>query len=136
MHKSSIDLQGNDAKPFVVRSPYLEDVFPSIQDELISKMTSDISKKKEDLVKSKLIEKGFEHLIEGLEKRRFPKIICEKREGWSLYFADDNTEKGCFIVAIQDLQFNPQFSELDRGCNMSIEFKYTDNYKLFEGVQR
>lgn len=133
MHKSSIDIQGNDAKPLVMRSPYLDEVFPSIQDEIINQMVSKINKQKEDLVKSKLIEKGFEHLIEGIEKRRFPKILCEKREGWSVYFADDDTEKGCFIVAIQDLQFTP-FTEFDRECKVNASFKYTDDYKLFESV--
>lgn len=135
MHKSSIELQGNDAKPFVVRSPYLDDAFPSIQNEIIDKMVSDINKKKEDLIKSKLVEKGFEHLVEGLENRRFPKILCEKRDGWSVYFADDNTDEGCFIVAIQDLQFEP-FTEIDRKYKVNTSFKYTDNFKFFEGVQR
>lgn len=135
MHKSSIAIQGNAAKPLVMRSPYLDDVFPSIQDEIINQMASKINKQKEDLIKSKIIEKGFEHLIEGIEKRRFPKILCEKREGMSVYFADDDTEKGCFIVAIQDLQLTP-FVEFDRDCKVNTYFKYTDDYKLFEGVQR
>lgn len=97
MQKGSIEIQGNDAKPIVMRSPYLDDVFPSIQNEIINQMVSKIYKQKEDLIKSKLIEKGFEHLIEGIEKRRFPKILCEKKKG-GLFILLTMIQKRVFLL--------------------------------------
>lgn len=50
----------------------------SLTGKFISDHLSIMDKKKEEFLKEKLINKGFGHLIAGMEKKRFPKICCVK----------------------------------------------------------
>lgn len=80
----------------------------SPQKQSLDKVSEDLFKKKEELIKTKLTEKGFEHLIEGLRTRRFPKVCCVKQGEWELYFADDNADEGAFIIGFKNVEVYPQ----------------------------
>lgn len=113
-------------KPIVVRSPLMGEM-QSFQEEFISKLAADINRKKDELVKQKLEEKGFGYLIEGIESRRFPKICCVRQGNWSYYFADNNTDEGAFIVAIEEYNIKNDLS-IDRCVNMTVAFNWQDTY--------
>ncbi len=117
----------NSGKPHVVRSPLLGDETFNFQEQFMSKLYDDINRKKEELIKQKLSEKGFGHLIEGIEKRRFPKVCCVKQGNWSYYFADNDTYEGAFIVAIEEYNIQNDLS-IDRGVNMTVAFNFQDTY--------
>ena len=85
---------------------------------------------KDNFIKTKLIEKGFEHLVEGLERRTFPKICMIKQDKWTYIYADDDTEKGAFIVAIQDYDFSTDYSDKDFATKMNFSFKWQDTQPL------
>jgi hypothetical protein len=56
-----------------------------------------------NIIKSKLIEKGFARYVAGIDKQqRFPRVCEVIRGDWSYYYADNNTEHGAFIVAIKE----------------------------------
>lgn len=96
----------------------------SVYDNMMQQQFKAMAKLKDDFIKGKLIEKGFEHLIEGMEKRRFPKICIVKQEDWTYIYADNDTDEGFFIVAMQDYNF-----KID-GCQMKIEFRWQDTLPL------
>lgn len=79
----------------------------SPQRQFLDKLSEDLYEKKEELLKQKLTEKGFGHLIERLKTRRFPKICCIRQGEWELYFADDDTDEGAFIIGFKDVTNEP-----------------------------
>jgi len=91
------------------------------------------AKKKDDFIKSKIIEKGYGHLLEGIEKRIFPKIVCIRDDSmptWIYYYADNNTDEGDFIVAIQDYTFDTNTDPNNFGVMMNCSFKWQDTEPL------
>lgn len=96
--------------------------------KLYSEIATSLSKKKEDLIRVKLIEKGFGHLIDGLKTRRFPKICCVRQGQWELYFADDNSDEGAFIIGFKDVYLNPILD--DRKYTAKATIKYQDTLPL------
>ncbi len=65
--------------------------------------------------------------MDGIEKRRFPKVCCVKQGNWSYYFADNDTDEGAFIVAIEEYKIQNDLS-IDRGVNMTVAFNFKDTY--------
>jgi hypothetical protein len=103
------------------------DKFPTFwelqQKEWLNKL-SELSSKREELIKQKLIEKGFGHLIEGIEKRKFPKI-CQIREGeWTSVYADNNTDEGAFIIAFKETDFNTDYLDKDFSIKMNASIQW------------
>lgn len=117
----------NRGNPHVVHSPLFDDEILDFQQEFMSKIYNDITNKKQELIKQKLVEKGFGHLIDGIEKRRFPKVCCVKQDNWSYYFADDDTDEGVFIVAIEEYNIKKDLS-IDREVNMTMTFNWQDTH--------
>lgn len=107
---------------------------PNYMETIMTDILKEVQGKKDALVKQKLIEKGFEHLIEGMEKKLFPKVCSFRYEGWTYFFADNDTDDGCFIVAIQDLQFNYDSQDVDARINMNATFNYQD--KMAVNIKR
>jgi len=96
-------------------------------DEVTDQIKADLDKKKEDLIITKLKEKGFGHYADTIMTARFPKVICEVgSNGWSLYWADDGSEKGAFIVAIGPYHFEEN-CELNK---MTIKFGWNDKLPI------
>lgn len=103
---------------------YLKE-WDSPQRQSINKLFEHLFKKKEELIKLKLIEKGFGHLIEGLKTRRFPKICCVIQGQWELYFADDNSDEGTFIIGFKDVYSNPLLDNGKYTATATIEYQDT-----------
>ena len=103
---------------------------PNYIEQIMSDHLKKATKQQEDFIKSKIIEKGFGHLIEGIEKRVFPKIAVIKEKGWSYYYADNDTDEGAFIVAIQDYTFDTNPREDNFGVTMSCNFNWQDSTPL------
>ncbi len=108
----------------------LLDEFPMWKEEnpierSITMMYMQMERKRNDLVKQKLIEKGFGYLVAGLEKRRFPKVCCIIQNGWSFYYADDDTDEGCFIIAIEEIIAEKGMS---RNPTITVSFRYQNTY--------
>ena len=84
----------------------------TFMEDIINNLYNSLEIKKDTLIKEKLKEKGFGYLIETMDVSRFPKVVCEKCNGWSTYWANDGTEMGQFIVAIRDY-------EIDNTCEVN-----------------
>lgn len=90
---------------------------------LIAKLADDLSKKKEEIIKQKFAEKGFSHLLDGLDKRRFKRIVVESNADCEKYYADNGTDDGVLIVTFFR-QYN-KFTKGDSGeFGIKAEIKY------------
>lgn len=104
--------------------PYIEELLqrPNYLDELMQRTYKEMEVKKERLIEMKLREKGFGHYADTLLTSRFPKVCCEKHNNWTLYFADDGSERGAFIIAIRDYS-------IENSCEanrISVSFSWSD----------
>jgi hypothetical protein len=95
--------------------------------EIIQNCYRELERKKNDLVKNKLIEKGFGYLIDDMEKRRFPKVCSVKQGGWTFYYADNDTDEGAFIVAIEDYKIVNDPKEF---MAMKVNFQWQDKHPI------
>ena len=104
----------------------------NLTDDMTRKMMSEITEKRESLIKEMLKKKGYEHLI-PTEKTRFPKINrCISFDGWEYIFVDNESKQGEFIVALSPLKFDNDFdySCLSDGkafCETKITFTWQDS---------
>ena len=90
--------------------------------DLVSQMVDSISKQKEDILKSKILNKFQDFNFEEEKKRRFKKLVCEvDYHGNETYYYNDGTTDGCRLVTF--FKFEPQF---ELGSNkMNFELKYS-----------
>lgn len=101
----------------------LGDSSPTYMDEIMNKVVRELQAKKEQVIKDKFAEKGFAHLLENIEKRRFKKVVVEHWEDCEKWFADDGTDEGLLIVTF--LNSEPLFTKNpDREFKMTTEIKY------------
>jgi hypothetical protein len=91
----------------------------------IDKLVEDLSIKKEELLKLKLTEKGFGHLIEGFKTKMFPKICCVRRGEWELYFADNDTDEGAFIIGFRNIEHAPFSKDGKYSITSTIQWQDT-----------
>lgn len=96
--------------------------------DIVSELSKQINEKKVEIVKSRLIAKGFPHLVDELTMyKRFKNISIEIHpNGIEYYYANDGTGNGCFIVAIQIIQDNPDFGNLTNRY-INTNFRVFDN---------
>lgn len=90
--------------------------------DLMATHWQELAKKKEEILIQKLKEKGFDHLLEGIETRRFKRITCETSPTEETFFADDGTDEGCRIVTFLKPEIN--FPIRDRGNFIDTSIKY------------
>lgn len=107
-----------------VMDNYLKE-WDSPQRQFLDNLSEDLFKKTEELIKTKLAEKGFGYLIEGLKTRRFPKVCAVKQGEWELYFADDNSDDGAFIVAFRHIYNAPSLKDRKFSATATIQWQDT-----------
>jgi uncharacterized protein YegJ (DUF2314 family) len=92
--------------------------------EIANNVVRELQAKKEQVIKAKFAEKGFGHLLENIETRRFKKVVVERYDNCEEWWADNGTEEGILIVTF----FNspPQFTN-----NIGQEFKMTTEIKYY-----
>lgn len=69
----------------------------NMTDQITSDLISKITKQQEEIIKQKLIEKGFGNLIEGMTQKRFPRIASVHTQDAKYYYADNGSPNGVFI---------------------------------------
>lgn len=107
---------------FAWYSPHMEATY---------RLTCSLNKQKEELIKSKIIEKGFGYLLEDLEIRRFPKLCCVQQGEWDLYFADDDSKEGAFIIAIKHQPtYNDDISDKNAVYSVKATIEWQDSLPL------
>ena len=87
-------------------------------DDLVNKMAQSLSDKKEQLLIDALITKGYSHYL-GFQSQRFPKVVCEVRNGWTCYYAYDGSDNGQFIIGFKEPE---------------IDYAYGDNCQINANV--
>lgn len=97
----------------------------SPQRQFVDKLVEDLSIKKEELLKLKLTEKGFGHLIEGFKNKMFPKICCVRQGEWELYFADNDTDEGAFIIGFRNIEHAPFSKDGKYSITSTIQWQDT-----------
>lgn len=107
-----IQLIPKGEKNKITQSPDISDIHIDLwrnremMDGIIIEQAAQFYKQKDSILKSALQKKGYGYLIEGIEKKRFPKIMSEIKDGWESFYVDNDTDEGVFIVSIQEPQFN------------------------------
>ena len=84
--------------------------------------------KKEAFIREKLIEKGFEHLTVGVEKKRFPKVMSIKKGEWEYWYADNDTDEGFFVVAIRE--HSVAIDESTESHQVKLSFQWQDQFPI------
>ena len=104
----------------------------NLQEKLVSDLANQLSKKKEEIVNQKLIEKGYPPLSEYAVNSRFPRINISKANDWEYVFADNGTKQGDFIIAyryVYDTTFDK--SDFSAKSMCTIEFQDSDCSAVF-----
>lgn len=78
----------------------------------MNKHYADFEIKKSQFIKDKIAEKGFGELLETAS-HRFPKLCQVKQGEWTLWYADNGTPEGQFIIALKDAEFKYKTNEYD-----------------------
>jgi hypothetical protein len=76
-------------------------------ERIIKELSSKIIAQQEEILRQKLIEKGFGNLIEGMKNRRFPKITRIDTVDAKYYYADNNSPNGVFIIGFTKPEMSP-----------------------------
>src|SRR3990167_4760294 len=93
-------------------NPVLGDSSPTYMQEIMNNVVRELQAKK-----------GFAHLLENIETRRFKKVVVEKYDDCEKWWADNGTDEGILIVTF--LNPAPQFTNnIDREFKMTTEIKY------------
>jgi hypothetical protein len=74
------------------------DGIPSIMDSVIENHIAKLQNKKEAIINEFFINKGYGHLLENVESKRFKKVIVEKYPDREEWWADDGTDSGVLII--------------------------------------
>lgn len=94
--------------------------------ELLNKLIQDqieqLELKKEEIIKTKLEEKGFYSIVTDNPKRRFKKMMIENHPDCEKYFVDDGSINGHLLVTFYKPIFDT--SSINKGFNMNISLKY------------
>lgn len=56
---------------------------------------------RDEFIKQKLLEKGYDRLVDEMNYCRFPKMCIVSYDGWQYVFVDNGTIQGDFIVAVK-----------------------------------
>lgn len=76
----------------------LTDGLPTYIEQIQNTIRMDIQAKKDKIIKDKFAEKGFAHLLENLETKRFKRVLVEQSNECEKWYADNGTDEGVLIV--------------------------------------
>lgn len=109
--------------------------FKDSDGSMMEKVLSQMREQKDEFVKRKFIEKGYNRLFGGSGKRRFPGLCKVVSGKWEYYFADNGSDNGEFIVAIKDFEHDNSSRSMNTGSNefkneysLKIGFDWSDIY--------
>ena len=85
------------------------DDIPGMMDIATKSIVNSVVSARDEFIKQKLIEKGYERLTTEMKYCRFPEMSIVSHDGWQYVFVDNGTVQGDFIVAIRITTdaFNP-----------------------------
>jgi len=95
-------------------------------EEYTAKLGKQLADKKDELIKERLIEKGFEHILSDSPTRRFKRIVVEKHPDYEHWYADNGTEEGVLIISFKNPGL-PKGAYINNGqtfaATVEIEYK-------------
>lgn len=85
------------------------DDIPDMLDFATKGIVNSVTSARDEFIKQKLTEKGYERLANEMKYRRFPEMSIVSHDEWQYIFVDDGTVQGDFIGAIRITTdaFNP-----------------------------
>lgn len=86
--------------------------------QIMSDFAKKITEWKDGVIKQRLIDKGFGHLVDAAPGR-FPKILCVHSDGDEHWYADDGTAEGVLIVSF----YPPDLSLKENSIEANYHFK-------------
>ena len=100
-------MTGSTLKP-IIPAIKCEDI-PDMLDFATKSIVNSVISARDEFVKQKLIEKGYERLTNEMKYRRFPEMCIVSHNEWQYIFVDNGTIQGDFIGAIRIATdvFNP-----------------------------
>lgn len=104
-------------------NPVLGDSSPTYMQEIMNKFIGELQVKKEAVIREKFAEKGFAHLLENSEAKRFKRVVIEKWDDCEKWYADNGTDEGVLIVTFKNVE--PKFTNnFDEPMMMKTEIQY------------
>lgn len=116
---------GNNLELKLIHNYFGNHIEPEINymQEKIKEISKQLQLKKEDIIKEKIKEKGFSHLLDDIDKKRFKKILVENYEDCEKWYADDGSNEGVLIVTFLK-HTHETFSNDNREFGIKTELKY------------
>ncbi len=107
----------------------LESLMHIVEKDAISSMLVDLEKKKEEVIRAKLIEMGkSEEFIDNQKNRRFKDVVCERIDGPNqskeTWWLNDGSETGQRIVTFVMVKQFPSFNPNMRQTVMGFKYEY------------
>lgn len=91
--------------------------------EIMNEIIAELQAKKEAVIREKFAEKGFAHLLENLEAKRFKRVVIEKSSDCEKWYADNGTDEGVLIVTFKNIE--PKFTNnFDEPRTIKTEIQY------------
>lgn len=91
--------------------------------EIMNKFIGELQAKKEAVIREKFAEKGFAHLLENLEAKRFKRVVIEQSGDCEKWYADNGTDEGVLIVTFKNIE--PKFTNnFDEPRTIKTEIQY------------
>lgn len=101
----------------------MSDLIFNYEDQMMRRMLADIEEKKAEIVLAKFTEKGYAHLLDEDEDRRFKKIIVEFKNDREYWYVDNGTAEGLLIVTFQ-VQPPANNGNISEGFKMTMTVNY------------
>jgi hypothetical protein len=104
-------------------NPELGDSSQTYMQEIMNKFIGELQAKKEAVIREKFAEKGFAHLLENLEAKRFKRVVIEQSGDCEKWYADNGTDEGVLIVTFKNIE--PKFTNnFDEPRTIKTEIQY------------
>lgn len=97
-----------------------KDAFTALMNQFKDQLINELAKSFEDIITSKIIEKGYGHYLNQNPNARFSRIIHVIQGDYNRIYVDDGTNDGLLVVTL--LLEKP---ELTFGNNEFTKMKYT-----------
>lgn len=95
-----------------------------LQSEIVRNLANQITEKKQTVIKQRLQSLGLSSILDGLQKRRFKRIQCEKHPDREEWWIDNGTTDGLLLVTFYEVKNGFEYD--DEGF---ASFKYDLQYK-------
>jgi hypothetical protein len=100
MTKEQILEKNNNVRIFDQFYDGKQNIIRKVMRETTEDLAKQIQQRKEAILKQRFEAEGYLHLLEGLDKQRFKRVLLEVSGDEERWFADNGTDEGVLVVTI------------------------------------